>query len=326
MTTAHSPLLAVDEATLTFRVKPTFGPARQVQALRKVSFSLEPGRALAIVGESGSGKSTIGRAIAGLLNLEAGNIRFKGRDIGGKFKRNEWHEYLSAVQMVFQDPFAVLNPVHRIGHHIERPIAIQRRLSGKALRTAAEEVLASVELDPAVTYEKFPHELSGGQRQRVNLARALAMGPELIIADEPTSMLDVSIRRSVLELMRRLKSERKIAFLYITHDIATAHYLAEDTLVMFAGQVVEWGPSERIVANPLHPYTRLLLSAVPNPDVRLSGDDIDGKAFSRQANIVREIAREAGPIEEAEPGHFVRITAPLPGASTASDSKGEHRV
>ena len=168
-------------------------------------------------------------------------------------------------------------------------------------------VLADVELDPSVTLEKYPHELSGGQRQRVNLARALAVGAELIVADEPTSMLDVSIRKSVLGLMQRMKAERGITFLYITHDIATAHYLAEDTAVMFGGQVVEWGPSESVISNPQHAYTKVLLSAVPDPNVRFVADADGGKAFAENIEKVRVLARRAAGLPvEVEPGHFVR--------------------
>jgi peptide/nickel transport system ATP-binding protein len=157
---------------------------------------------------------------------------------------------------------------------------------------------------------KFPHQLSGGQRQRVNLARALAVGAELIIADEPTSMLDVSIRRSVLDLMRRLKQAHGLAILYITHDIATARYLAEETAVMFAGRIVEWGPSEAVIRNPQHPYSRLLLSAVPDPAVRLTGDVGNGRAFSAHAEAVRRLAQSPplAPLEVAA-GHFVRHAA-----------------
>lgn len=310
MNTNQPPLLAVDGIDLTFRVKAAFGATRQIPALRNVSFALPKGEALAIVGESGSGKSTIGRAIAGLQRIDSGAIRFKGTETTGARSRKERLAYRAAVQMIFQDPFAVLNPVHRIGHHLERPLAIHQRLRGHALRDKARDLLASVELDPDTTLQKFPHELSGGQRQRVNLARALAVGAELIIADEPTSMLDVSIRRSVLELMLKLKREHGISFLYITHDIATCHYLAEKTLVMFAGSVVEFGPSDRVIGNPQHPYTRLLLSAVPNPEVRLATERETGSAFSVRAAEVRAISRgAAGAFVEIEPGHFARSTA-----------------
>lgn len=300
-------LLEIENATKIFYLKPMFGVAKEVIALRNVSLAVRKGRALAIVGESGSGKSTIGRAVTRLFRLSEGRVMFKGRDIAHLHGRAERLAYAQAVQMVFQDPFAALNPAHTIRHHLERPLRLHHRLSGSALSDAVGDVLASVELDSRVTLDKFPHELSGGQRQRVNLARALAVGAELIVADEPTSMLDVSIRKSVLGLMQRMKGERGITFLYITHDIATAHYLAEDTAVMFGGQVVEWGPSERVISNPQHPYTKVLLSAVPNPQVRFVAEADGGKAFAQDIEAVRALARKpAGLPVEIEPGHFVR--------------------
>jgi peptide/nickel transport system ATP-binding protein len=284
-----------------------FGAAKEVVAMRNVSLSVEKGRALAIVGESGSGKSTIGRAVTRLFQLSEGQVRFKGRNIADIKGRAEELAYSQAVQMVFQDPFAALNPAHTIRHHLERPLKLHKKLGGSALADAVSGVLADVELDPAVTLEKYPHELSGGQRQRVNLARALAVGAELIVADEPTSMLDVSIRKSVLGLMQRMKAERGITFLYITHDIATAHYLAEDTAVMFGGQVVEWGPSDSVISNPQHAYTKVLLSAVPDPNVRFVADADGGKAFAENVEKVRTLARKAAGLPvEVEPGHFVR--------------------
>ena len=304
---SDAPLLEIDNASKVFHLKPMFGAAKEVVAMRNVSLSVEKGRALAIVGESGSGKSTIGRAVPRLFQLSEGQVRFKGRNIADIKGRAEELAYSQAVQMVFQDPFAALNPAHTIRHHLERPLKLHKKLGGSGLADAVRGVLADVELDPAVTLEKYPHELSGGQRQRVNLARALAVGAELIVADEPTSMLDVSIRKSVLGLMQRMKAERGITFLYITHDIATAHYLAEDTAVMFGGQVVEWGPSDSVISNPQHAYTKVLLSAVPDPNVRFVADADGGRAFAQNIEKVRALARKpAGLPVEVEPGHFVR--------------------
>ncbi|MAN77565.1 MAG: dipeptide/oligopeptide/nickel ABC transporter ATP-binding protein [Rhizobiales bacterium] len=302
-----TPLLEIDNASKVFHLKPMFGAGKEVVAMRNVSLSIHKGRALAVVGESGSGKSTIGRAVTRLFELSEGEVRFKGRNIADIKGRAEELAYSQAVQMVFQDPFAALNPAHTIRHHLERPLKLHKKLSGSGLADAVGGVLADVELDPSVTLEKYPHELSGGQRQRVNLARALAVGAELIVADEPTSMLDVSIRKSVLGLMQRMKAERGITFLYITHDIATAHYLAEDTAVIFGGQVVEWGPSESVISNPQHAYTKVLLSAVPDPNVRFVADADGGKAFAENIEKVRVLARRAAGLPvEVEPGHFVR--------------------
>lgn len=305
--TNSPPLLVLDRLSKTFTLMPTFGVAKRVDALRSVSLTLGTGQAIAIVGESGSGKSTVGRAVTRLFQPTEGRILFQGADIAGFTSRTAQMRYLRAVQMVFQDPFAALNPAHTIRHHLVRPIVLHRGLSGEALEEAARQTLSEVELDPTVTLNKYPHELSGGQRQRVNLARALAVGAELIVADEPTSMLDVSIRRSVLDLMRRLKQERGISFLYITHDIATAHYIAEETAVMFAGQIVEYGPSRSVIGNPGHPYTQLLLSAVPDASVRIaSARGEAGKAFAAHADMVRELSRGATHGRtEISPGHFI---------------------
>ncbi|SDG52579.1 ABC transporter ATP-binding protein [Pelagibacterium luteolum] len=302
-----TPLLEIENASKIFHLKPMFGATKEVVAMRNISLSIQKGKALAIVGESGSGKSTIGRAVTRLFRLSEGSIRFKGNDISAFKSRAEKLDYARSVQMVFQDPFAALNPAHTIRHHIERPLRLHSGLSGAALVDAVRQVLADVELDSDVALDKYPHELSGGQRQRVNLARAIAVGADLIVADEPTSMLDVSIRKSVLGLMERMKTQRGITFLYITHDIATAHYLAEETAVMFAGQVVEWGPSQMIVSNPQHPYTKVLLDAVPNPCVRLTHADAESREFAQGVEAVRELARKpAGLPVEVEPGHFVR--------------------
>ena len=298
-------LLRIESASKSFHLKPMFGAAHEVVALNNISIGIEAGKALAVVGESGSGKSTLGRAVTRLFHLTSGRISFKGKDIATLRTRADKLDYLRSVQMVFQDPFSALNPAHTIRHHLERPLMLHRRLRGPALNTAIHEVLTDVELDPEVTLHKYPHELSGGQRQRVNLARALAVGAELIIADEPTSMLDVSIRSSVLGLMRRMKETRAITFLYITHDIATAQFIADDIAIMYAGQFVEWGKPERIIANPQHPYTQLLLSAVPDPAVKLGGGG--GKSFASHAETVRALARKPAPqIMEVAPGHFVR--------------------
>jgi len=193
------------------------------QALDDVSFEVSRGEALALVGESGSGKSTAARIIAGLVPATTGTIRTSG-----------------IVQMIFQDPFASLNPVHTIGYHLERPLIRHRK--------ARAEVAA-----------KHPHQLSGGQRQRVAIARALAVEPDLILADEPTSMLDASIRIGVLNLLRDLKEQRGIAIMLITHDLGSARYLAERTVVLYRGRVVETGPTEAILAAPQHSYTQRLI-------------------------------------------------------------------
>jgi peptide/nickel transport system ATP-binding protein len=238
----------------------------RLHAVDDVSFSLEPGRLTALAGESGSGKSTVARLLARLYEPTAGSIVFDGREVAHDTRRRDVLRYRSQVQMIFQDPFGSLNPVKTVRHHIARPL----RIHGLATRDGVErrvlELLETVGLVPAkIIADKYPHELSGGQRQRVGIARALAVEPRVVIADEPISMLDVSIRVGILNLMRDLKDELGIAFLYVTHDLASARYVADDILVMYAGQIVEQGPVDEVLASPLHPYTRLLIASVPDP-------------------------------------------------------------
>jgi peptide/nickel transport system ATP-binding protein len=243
-----------------------------VHAVDDVHLTLRRGQVVALVGESGSGKSTVARLLAQLHPRTSGDIRLHGVsvDAGGRAFRR----YAARVQMIFQDPFASLNPVHTIRYHLTRALRIHGH-AGRGpgeLERALHELLDRVSLTPAGRYlDKFPHELSGGQRQRVAIARALAARPEALLADEPVSMLDVSIRLGVLNLLRDLKERLDLAILYITHDIASARYFADHTLVMYAGRMVEGGDSETVTQTPAHPYTRLLIDSAPDPD-RLTGD------------------------------------------------------
>ncbi len=245
-----------------------FAAKKAVQAVEDASLALYPGQATALVGESGSGKTTVARILARLYAPTSGSIRFRGEPVSLANNTRALRTYRRHVQLVFQDPFSSLNPIHDIHYHLSRPLHV----FGHA-RTAAEvdeqvlSLLKRVSLTPAEQFmQKFPHQLSGGQRQRVAIARALAVQPEVLLADEPVSMLDVSIRLDILNLLLRLKEEEHLALLFITHDIASARYFAENTLVMYAGQTVEGGPSDNVIQTPKHPYTQLLLSAAPDPD------------------------------------------------------------
>ena len=242
-----------------------------LRALSGVTLRLTRGRALALVGESGSGKSTCARMLARVYDPTRGAIRFRGEDIA-TFRGSRLQQYRADVQMVFQDPFGSLNPTQSIGYHLERPLRLHRPdIRGKAVEAEMLMLLESVGLRPAADYlKRRPHELSGGQRQRVAIARALAVQPKVLLADEPTSMLDVSVRLGILNLLEDLKQQRQLAALYITHDIATARYFAEETAVMYAGHVVEQGPSQEITDRPQHPYTQLLIEAVPNPNRKIA--------------------------------------------------------
>ncbi|MGN9840475.1 ABC transporter ATP-binding protein [Nonomuraea sp. H19] len=226
----------------------TFKLARKeyLKAVDDVSFELRSGETTALVGESGSGKSTIARMLARLVKPTAGEILL------------ETSNYRKDVQMVFQDPFSSLNPAHTIGYHLRRPLQIHKQPG------TAEELLERVNL-PAAFAGRYPHELSGGQRQRVAIARALAPRPKVLLADEPVSMLDVSIRLEILNLIDRLKREEDLAVLYVTHDLATARHFARDIMVMYRGQIVERGPADDVILTPRHPYTMLLAAAAPDP-------------------------------------------------------------
>ena len=264
--------LALEVRNLTKHFPASTGLTRRgnVHAVDDVSFSLRRGAMTALVGESGSGKSTVARLVARLYDPTSGTILFGDHDVAQDRSRRSILRYRSQVQMIFQDPFGSLNPAKTILHHIERPLRIHEIVASDQIEERAHDLLRTVGLvPPEHIAKKYPHELSGGQQQRVAIARALAVEPVVLLADEPTSMLDVSIRIGILNLMLRLKEERRIAFLYVTHDLASARYVADDILVMYAGQVVEQGPIEDVLANPLHPYTQLLLSAVPDPGTHL---------------------------------------------------------
>ena len=307
-TPSRAPLLEVRDLRKTFSSKRMFAHATTVCAARDVSFQIARGEAVALVGESGSGKSTIARILLRLEAPDHGEIRLSGEDVLAREPRRASLAYRARVQMVFQDPFGSLNPVHCVGHHLERPLLRHGALNpvhdvgqhlerpivrhaaavdamaaaagsglkprrGKIaradLRTHVLDLLRTVGLDPPEEFiARSPHELSGGQRQRVAIARALAVDPDLLVADEPTSMLDVSIRMGVLNLLAQLKRDRGLSILLITHDLASARYLADRILVLYRGRLVEDGPSEQIVASPAHPYTRALLASIADTDRR----------------------------------------------------------
>jgi peptide/nickel transport system ATP-binding protein len=233
-----------------------------VRAADEVSLSLWPGQVLAVVGESGSGKSTVSRMLSRLIRPSSGKVLLDGADMMSTSTR----AYRSQVQLVFQDPFSSFNPGHRIRYHLERPLRNLRKVPrGAPLRTAVNELLRRVKLDEQYA-DKYPFELSGGQLQRVAIARALAANPRVLLADEPVSMLDVSIRLGILNLLGELRDHEDIAILYVTHDIASARYFADEIAVMYGGQVIEKGPSLSVADAPAHPYTRLLLAAAPDPE------------------------------------------------------------
>ncbi len=273
------------------------GPQRVVHAVDDVTIQLRAGEIVALVGESGSGKSTVARMLAQLQRQTSGEVRLRGEAVKA-WRARALRRYCRSVQYVFQDPFASLNPVHSIRHHLVRPLRLHG--SSNDLDRRLTELLDLVHLTPAEQFlPKFPHELSGGQRQRVVIARSLATNPAVLLADEPVSMLDVSIRLGILNLLQELQERRRIAILYVTHDMATARYFAQATLVMYAGQLVEGGPSETVVHSPAHPYTQVLLDSAPDPERQ------DGQGRLRTVGE---------PVSQVNPGPGCRFSARCPHA------------
>ena len=326
----NTPLLDVRHLTKHFPLG-GFIKTRHVHAVEDVSFTVENRQVVALVGESGSGKSTTIRLIARLISATGGEIFFRGNNVLKTEQGQASLAYRREVQMIFQDPFSSLNAVHTIGHHIARPLIVHRLARDrKHLQLLVYELLSVVGLDPAQEIaRRYPHQLSGGQRQRVAIARALAVDPKLILADEPISMLDVSIRMGILNLIAQLKEERGIAYLYVTHDLASARYIGDKIMVMYAGHMVEGGDCEEIMGHPTHPYTQLLLSAVPDPHAGLRTqkeigargevpsliDPQPGCPFAARCTKVMDICRQIMPAPtKINPDHWVRCHLFGPGS------------
>jgi peptide/nickel transport system ATP-binding protein len=342
--TGREPILEVRDVSRHFSAGTSFLPWKRtgvIHAVDDVSFRLYPGRITALVGESGSGKSTVARMLARLYPPSSGTILFEGQELAPRTGTER--EYRSQVQMIFQDPFGSLNPVKRVEYVLSRPLRVHGIVPTHRIHQRVHELLTTVGLVPAEEFAaKYPHQLSGGQRQRVAIARALAVEPKVLLADEPISMLDVSIRMGILNLMLELKRQRNLAFLYITHDIASARYVADEVIVLYAGHVVERGETETVLQTPLHPYTRLLLSAVPNPaaglkkqrleargEVRTVIDPQPGCRFANRCPVVMNTCRTTTPhLLEAQPGHWVRCflySGPLSDGSTTPAEPTEPR-
>jgi peptide/nickel transport system ATP-binding protein len=313
------------------------GNRGRVHAVDDVSFALRPGTITALVGESGSGKSTVARLLVRLFDPTSGSVLFEGDDVID-YGRRDVHRYRSQVQMIFQDPFGSLNPVKTVRHHLTRPLKIHNRVPRDRIDERVNELLTTVGLVPPEKYtEKYPHELSGGQRQRVAIARALAVEPKVLVADEPTSMLDVSIRAGILNLMLDLKERERLAFLYVTHDLAGARYVADNVLVMYAGQIVEQGPSEQVLQEPLHPYTKLLLASVPDPAVHTrerievhkavasaAVDPPAGCRFVERCPLRIAVCSEITPeLVAARPGQSARCHVTAPSSASREDNHVE---
>ena len=253
-------VLEFDHITKIYNVR----GAGQIRALDDVSFTLRSGQTIGLVGQSGSGKSTIAKILTQLETPSSGEVRLDGTPIPrhGKALRR----YRQQLRMVFQDPFASLNPYHSIRYHIERPLRLDDVVPKAQTEAEVWRLLERVRLDPDAVIDRRPHELSGGQRQRVAIARALASRPAILVADEPVSMLDVSIRLGVLNLLAELQRDEGLGVLYITHDLATARHFSDEILVLNQGRVVEHGTADEVILTPQDPYTRELRAASPDPE------------------------------------------------------------
>jgi peptide/nickel transport system ATP-binding protein len=268
MTRANgAPLVEVDELKVYFPIKSGIVLDRHVgdiKAVDGVSLAIERGETLGLVGESGCGKSTVGRAILRLYEPTAGRITFDGTDIT-HLNEPQMRPLRRRMQMVFQDPFASLNPRHSVGRMVGEPLRVHGLARGRQIGARVRQLLEVVGL-PADAAGRYPHEFSGGQRQRIGLARALAVNPDFIVADEPVSALDVSIQAQIINLLEQLQREFELTFLFIAHDLAVVRHISDRIAVMYLGSLVELSPADELYANPLHPYTISLLSAVPIPD------------------------------------------------------------
>jgi oligopeptide/dipeptide ABC transporter ATP-binding protein len=274
-------ILHVRNLSRQFRVG-GFRSRGQLHAIDEVTFEVAPAEIVALVGESGSGKSTIARVLAGLYAPTSGDVVFEGLALG----RRPTRASRGRMPMVFQDPFGSINPVLRVGHAIMRSLKLHRPDLAKEHRfNEAVALVEQVGLVPgAEILRRFPHELSGGQRQRLGFAQALASRPSLIIADEPVSMLDVSIRIGLLNVMKKLRDARGVSLLYITHDLASARYVADRMIVLYAGRIVEEGLTTEVISDPQHPYTRLLMSSAPDP--RLAPTEFEGDDLGEPPKVI----------------------------------------
>ena len=272
----EAPLVSIRHLKTYYPIRGSFGArllgreAGYVKAVDDVSLDLARGEVVGLVGESGSGKTTLGRTILGLVRATSGEVIFDGRTITGMSER-ELRPVRRDMQIVFQDPHASLNPAMTIEESVGHPLRIHKIAKGAELRLRVAEVLSTVGLAPPEQYmDKYPSDLSGGQKQRAVIARSIVLNPSLLVADEPVSMLDMSVRAKILELMLYLKRELDLTYLYITHDLATAKFFCDRIAILYLGRIVEIGPSDVIYEDPKHPYTKALLRAIPEPDPRRS--------------------------------------------------------
>ena len=289
----------------------------ELHAVDDVSFTLERGKTLGLVGESGCGKSTTGRTILRLLEPTSGEVLFEGKDVS-TLSKNELRHARKDMQIIFQDPYSSLDPRKTVAQIISEPIITNKLLKSKAeIESRVEELMATVGLAPRL-FNAYPHELDGGRRQRIGIARALAMEPKFIVCDEPVSALDVSIQAQILNLLKELQAKLGLSYIFITHDLSVVNHFADDIAVMYLGQIVEKAPSEELFRNPLHPYTKALLSAIPIPELGVKRERIlikgeitspidppDECRFFKRCNFACDQCKKTPRLVEVEPGHFV---------------------
>lgn len=287
-----------------------------VKAVQDISFAIRPGEVVGLVGESGSGKTTAGRSILRLIEPTSGSVKFNGVDVV-QLNKQQMREYRKEMQIIFQDPFASLNPRMTVGDIIGEALVIHKLAKGKAKEERVADLLERVGMSSS-HMRRYPHEFSGGQRQRIGIARALAVDPEFIVADEPVSALDVSIQAQVVNLLQDLKEELGLTLLFIAHDLGVVEYISNRVIVMYLGKVMEIAPAKELYANPVHPYTEALLSAIPIPDPTIVRDRVilqgdvpspinppSGCVFRTRCPIaIDECAKVDPPLEEVSPGHF----------------------
>jgi len=320
-------ILEIKNLSVNFVTSAGILKRNSVRAVDNVTLSIRKGESLGIVGESGSGKTTLARSIVRLIRPTSGQIIFDGQDIVDFYSRS-LKEYRRRVQMIFQDPYESLNPRSRAGDAVEEPMMIHGLIRDKKLRKdRVFELLRLAGLNPSTVARKYPHELSGGERQRISLARALSLSPDLLIADEPVSMLDVSIRIGIINLMLDLKRTFNLSYLFITHDLGLARYFCDRIGVMYRGRVVELAATEDLLHRPMHPYTKLLIDSVPGRGQNgadeegkvtadssrpVKMDQISGCRFNPRCEYAQEKCREIEPdLVEIEPDHLAACHFPL---------------
>ncbi len=306
-----------------------------VHAVDGVSFTIERGKTLGVVGESGCGKSTLGRCILRIIEPTEGQVIFEGKDIC-VLNNREMKRLRKDMQIIFQDPYSSINPRKTVLELIAEPIKFNKLIKGGTnvdIENRVLELMQTVGIDERLI-NAYPHELDGGRRQRIGIARALSLNPKFIVCDEPVSALDVSIQAQVLNLLRKLQREMELTYLFITHDLSVINYFADDTMVMYLGQVVEKAPAEELFANPMHPYTKALLSAIlvpkvgGNPEqIKLRGEvtsPIDPKEecrFAKRCNYICDICKNsAPPLIEVSPRHFVACHCIGPGVNNLKET------